>query len=323
VNYKSLGKTGIKVSELCFGTMSFGSRANKEQSQRMYSMCREQGINFFDCANVYQKGVAEEYLGSFIAAERDKVVITTKAYGAMGDDVNAKGCSAKNLQNSLHQSLKRLGTDYVDVFFLHHYDPATSEEEVLRTLDSFVRDGKVLSVGVSNYAAFQVERLLRVSDVKHLVGVQCIQPMYNLAKRMAEVELFPMASAEGMGVITYSPLAGGLLTGRYSKAEGKKAGRLVENPKYKARYEGAFYEQVGSSFAAYADQLGMHPATLGIAWVMANQAVTAPILGAADPEQLKPALDAPAHRLSEEVLKHLDTISPPLPPAHDRTEERS
>ncbi len=323
MQYKALGKTGIMVSELCFGTMSFGSRADKEQSQAMYSMCRERGINFFDCANVYQHGVAEEYLGSFIASERDKVVITTKAYGAMGDDVNARGCSAKNLRNCLHQSLKRLRTDYVDVFFLHHYDPSTSEEEVLRTLDSFVREGKVLSIGVSNYAAYQVERLLRTGEVKNLVGVQCIQPMYNLAKRMAEVELFPMAQAEGLGVITYSPLAGGLLTGRYSSAEGKKAGRLVENPKYKVRYEGAFYEQVGSACLAYANELGMHPATLGISWVMANPAVTAPILGAADAEQLKPSLAALDHRLDQEMLKHLDAISPPLPPAHDRTEERS
>lgn len=323
MEYKPLGKTGIMVSQLCFGTMSFGSRADKAQSQAMYNLCREKGVNFFDCANVYQKGLAEEYLGSFIAAERDKVVVTTKAYGAMGDGVNDKGCSAKNLRNALHQSLKRLGTDYVDVFFLHHFDPTTSEEEVLRTLDSFVREGKVLSIGVSNYAAYQVERLLRVSELKNLVGVQCIQPMYNLAKRMAEVELLPMARAEGMGVITYSPLAGGLLTGRYVSPEGKKSGRLIENPKYKIRYEGAFYEQVGASFASYAAELGMHPATLGISWILSNPAVTAPILGAADIDQLRPSLDALSHSLSKEVLQQLDRISPPLPPAHDRTEERS
>lgn len=323
MNYKPLGKTGIMVSQLCFGTMSFGSRADKTQSQAMYSLCRDRGINFFDCANVYEKGVAEEYLGAFIAAERDQVVITTKAYGAMGAGVNDKGCSAKNLQHALHQSLRRLGTDYVDVFFLHHFDPATSEEEVLRTLDRFVQQGKVLSIGVSNYAAYQVERLLRVSALKNLVAVQCIQPMYNLTKRIAEVELLPMARAEGLGVITYSPLAGGLLTGRYSQPEGKQSGRLVENPKYRQRYGGAFYEQVGNSFASYAKDLGLHPATLGISWVLANSAVTAPIIGAADTEQLTPSLDALSHPLTEEILKHLDTISPPPPPAHDRNEEQS
>lgn len=322
MQYKTLGRTGIQVSQLCFGTMSFGSRADVQESQNMYSMCRDMGINFFDCANVYQKGVAETYLGSFIASERNKVVITTKAHMPMSEDVNDRGCSAKNLRLSLEASLKRLKTDYVDVFFLHAFDPNTAEELMLRTLDQLVRDGKILSIGVSNYAAYQVERLLRISDRMGFSPVQVIQPMYNIAKRQAEVELLPMAKAEGLGVVTYSPLGGGLLSGRYKDGITKAKGRLVENEKYTMRYSGEFYEHLASQFSLLAEALGIEEAPLALSWVMANPLVTSPIIGAANTQQLKQTLRATTVEMTKDILAGIEKISPSPPPAHDRSEEQ-
>jgi aryl-alcohol dehydrogenase-like predicted oxidoreductase len=212
-----------------------------------------------------------------------------------------------------------LKTDYVDVFFLHGYDDQTGEEEILRTLDVLHKEGKFLCIGVSNYASFQVERLLWTAKLEHLVGISAIQPMYNIAKRMAEVELLPMAEKEGLAVMTYSPLGGGLLTGRYGKGK-EGSGRLVENPAYSKRYGGPFYEQVATDFSALAQELGMKEATLAVAWVMAQPRVTCPIIGAANDLQLRDSLSALDVVLSEEVKKKIDTISPPLPPAHDRSE---
>lgn len=322
MQYKTLGKTGMRVSQLCFGTMSFGSRADRGESQRMYSICRDRGINFFDCANVYSGGTAETFLGSFIAAERDKVIITTKAHGPTSDDVNSRGCSAKNLRLSLEASLKRLKTDYVDVFFLHGYDSDTSEETMQRTLDQFIREGKILSIGVSNYAAYQVERLLRISEVKNLAPVQVIQPMYSIAKRQAEVELLPMAKAEGLGVVTYSPLGGGLLSGRYKDGISRAQGRLVENEKYSIRYSGSFYGQLARQFSLLAEELGIEPAPLALRWVMNNPLVTAPIIGSANAVQLEQTLKACTLALSKEVCSRIEAFSPSPPPAHDRSEEQ-
>lgn len=321
MQYKRLGRTGIGVSELCFGTMSFGGRADEQTSRTMYRMCRERGVNFFDCANMYEKGKSETILGTCIADERDRVVITTKAHVPVGEGPNDRGCSAKHLTKSLHESLKRLKTDYVDVFFLHGFDPTVGEEEVLRTLQRFVVDGKVLSFGVSNYAAYQVERLLWTARLKNLVPLSCIQPMYNIAKRLAEIELLPMAHVEQLGVMTYSPLGGGLLTGKFSPAAREASVRLVENPKYAQRYGGQFYQDVASGVAAIANELGIAPATLAVAWVLANEAVTCPIIGAGNPSQLTQSLDGADFKLPPDILQRIDEISPPPPPPTDRSED--
>jgi aryl-alcohol dehydrogenase-like predicted oxidoreductase len=291
-------------------------------SKRMYGMCREHGINFFDCADSYQKGASERILGSCIAGERDSVVITTKAFNPYSSDPNDRGCSAKHLAKALHGSLKRLGTDYVDLFFLHGFDPEVGEEEVLTTLQRFVNEGKILSFGVSNYAAYQVERLVWTARLKNLVPVSCIQPMYNVAKRMAEVELLPMARKEQLGVMTYSPLGGGLLTGRFLADAKETSVRLVENPRYAQRYGGPFYQEVAVKFRELADELGIAQATLAIAWVLANGHVTAPIIGAGNADQLAPSLEALSCHLDAQVLERIDAFSPPPPVATDRTEEQ-
>jgi aryl-alcohol dehydrogenase-like predicted oxidoreductase len=323
MKYTYLGKTGIQVSELCFGTMSFGGDADKNKSKEIYTLCRDSGINFFDCANVYQKGLAEEYLGEFITGERQDLIITTKAYFPMTEKPNDRGASRKNLIASLHDSLKRLKTDYVDIYFIHGFDTNASLEETLRTLEHFIIQGKILYIGVSNFAAWQVEKALSISEQKNLCLIHCIQPMYNLAKRQVEVELFPMAQEENLGVITYSPLGGGLLSGKYGMGKRPDSGRLVENPMYKTRYGEDYYYRIAEAFTALAEEAGHNPASLAVAWVASNPTVTAPIIGARNVGQLKASLDSVNIQVSGELRAKLDVISPPPPPATDRTEEQT
>ncbi len=320
MEYRPLGTSGIMISRLCFGTMSFAGRADKKESERLYRLARERGINFFDCANVYQYGESERFLGSLIKEERSKVVITTKAHSAMSSDPNDRGCSAKNLTQSLHSSLQRLGTEYIDLFILHGYDAATSPEEILSTMQTFIHQGKILRFGVSNWSAWQTQRLISLAEQRQLPRVQAIQPMYNLTKRTAEIEILPMAEANQIAAMTYSPLGGGLLVGRHSSTAPSPSVRLTENPAYITRYGGAFYDEVSQGFIALANELQIHPATLAVRWTLANPAVTSSILGAANTEQLLPSLAAIEEPLTEEVLTALDAISPPPPPAHDRTE---
>lgn len=321
MQYKPLGKTGIQVSELCFGTMSFGGRADKATSEQMYRQCRDRGINFFDCANVYQKGVAEEYLGEFIHNERHSVVITSKGGSAMADGPNGRGSSRKHLTQALHESLKRLQTDYIDLYFIHHYDPLTPLEEVLRTLDDFVSQGKILSVGVSNFSAWQIAKMLGMGALHDLTSLHCIEPMYNIAKRQAEVELLPLAQEENLGVISYSPLGGGLLTGRYTEDIKASTGRLVENKTYQARYEGPHYQKIATDFTRLAQERGLCPASLAVAWVASNPIITAPIIGAANTTQLKDSLASLEISIDAQLKAEIDGISSPPPPATDRSEE--
>jgi len=323
MQYKPLGKTGIQVSELCFGTMSFGGRADKATSKEMYQQCRDRGINFFDCANVYQKGVAEEYLGEFMQGERHNVVITSKGGSAMAAGPNGKGSGRKHLAQSLHESLKRLQTDYIDLYFIHHYDPLTPLEEVLRTLDDFVSQGKVLSVGVSNYAAWQIAKMLGIGKLQNLTSIHCIEPMYNIAKRQAEVELLPLALEENLGVISYSPLGGGLLSGRYAQDIKTSTGRLVENKTYQARYEGPAYQKIATDFTQLAKDRGLNPVSLAVAWVASNPTITAPIIGAANTTQLQDSLASLEISIDDQLKADIDGISSPPPPATDRSEEKT
>ena len=323
MKYKYLGKTGIQVSELCFGTMSFGANADKDNSKAMYKQVRDAGINFFDCANVYQKGKAEEYLGEFSKGERDDLVIASKAFFPMSDKPNDRGASRKNLISSLHSSLKRLKTDYIDIYFIHGFDKNTPIEETLRILQDFISQGKILYLGVSNFAAWQVSKALSIAEFKNLTPIHCIQPMYNIAKRQAEVEILPMAEEEGLGVITYSPLGAGLLTGKYGPGKAPLSGRLVDNSMYTTRYGGDFYYNVAGSFSKLAEERGLQPASLAVAWTASNSAVTAPIIGGGNTTQLEPSLDSVNIIIDEELKTEINKISPPPPPATDRTEEQT
>lgn len=323
MKYRELGRTGVKVSSLCMGTMSFGGIADKAESARMFHRCREVGINFFDCANVYAGGRSEETLGDLIADCRDDIVLTTKVVGRTGPDVNAGGASRRHIKIAVEESLRRLKTDRIDVYFLHNWDADTPIEESLRALDDLVRQGKILYPAVSNWSAWQTMKAQGIAQSQRLARIECLQPMYNLVKRQAEVEILPMAASERIGVIPYSPLGGGLLTGKYTWGEMPNSGRLAENENYSVRYGVPDYYHTAAELAAHARENGLHPATLAVAWVMAHPAVTAPIIGARDLDQLEASLAALDVNMTDEWYAQIAAFSPQPPPAHDRLEERA
>ena len=323
MDYKFLGKTGVRVSSLCYGTMSFGGDADETTSKDLYKHCRDAGINFFDCANVYNGGKAEEILGKLIQGERDELIITSKVYFPAGPDMNARGASRKHIKQQIEASLKRLNTDYLDLYFIHRFDDYTPIEEVLRILDDLVRDGKILYPAASNFAAWQVAKALGISASRGWARFECLQPMYNLVKRQAEVEILPMAQSEQLGVIPYSPLGGGLLTGKYGREKRPESGRLVENKMYQTRYGEEWLYDVAENFSNFAAENGFDPASLAVAWVAANPAVTAPIIGARSVKQLEGSLNALKINMTPDLYEQVSALSPTPPPATDRNEEKS
>jgi len=322
-DYRYLGDTGVKISPLCMGTMTFGGPADREMSAALFRRCREAGLNVFDCANVYEEGRSEKILGDLVADCRDEVVLTSKAYFPTGDDPNARGASRYHLVRAVENSLRRLGTDRIDVFFVHRFDAQTGLHETLRALDDLVRQGKVLYLGASNFAAWQVMKALGTQRAEGRLPFHVIQPMYNLTKRQAEVELLPMAQNENLGVLSYSPLGGGLLTGKYGVDQRPDEGRLVENPMYQTRYGADVHYQVAERFTTFAREHGYDPVALAVAWVAHHPAVTAPIIGARTLNQLEGSLGALDIRMTEDLRAEISALSPTPPPATDRVEERS
>jgi aryl-alcohol dehydrogenase-like predicted oxidoreductase len=321
MNYRLLGRTGVRVSSLCMGTMSFGDTADEAESARLFNRCREVGINFFDCANGYAGGRSETILGKLMADCRDDLVITSKAGFPQGEGVNNQGASRRHLHMQVEVSLKRLNTDRLDVYFVHRFDPNTPIEETVRALDDLVRQGKILYPGLSNWAAWQIATALGVSTCEGLARAQVLQPMYNLVKRQAEVEILPLAQAEQIGVIPYSPLGGGMLTGKYTTTRKPDEGRIIQNKAYAVRYGEPLYLEIAEKFTDYAQGKGYHPATLAVAWVMSHPAVTAPIIGARNLEQLEPSLAALNVAMTPEWRAEISALSYEPPPAHDRLEE--
>jgi aryl-alcohol dehydrogenase-like predicted oxidoreductase len=321
MEYRYLGRTGLKISALGMGTMTFGGDADEAESRSLFQRCREAGINFFDCANVYAGGRSEEILGRLIADCRQEVVLSSKGGFPTGPDVNARGSSRYHLTNAVEASLRRLRTDRIDLYFLHGFDPDTALDETLRALEELVRRGKVVHVAVSNFAAWQAMKALGLQERNGWSPLVCVQPMYNLLKRQAEVEILPMAAAEGLGVTTYNPLAAGLLTGKYGRDRRPDSGRLTSNRMYQARYGEEAYLDVADAFVAFARERGHHPAALAIAWVASHPAVTAPVLGARTLKQLEECLGAAEIALTAELRAAISALSPAPAPATDRTEE--
>lgn len=323
MKYKALGSTGVKVSEVCFGTMSFGGDATEEESSRMFKACRDAGVNFFDCADVYNGGTSEEILGRLMASERDDLVITSKCHGPTGDDINARGANRRHIVRAVEASLKRLNTDRIDVLFLHRFDSSVPVEETLRALENVVQHGKVLYIGASNWAAWQVEKALGISDRRGWSRFDVIQPMYSLVKRTAETEILPMAEAENMGVITYSPIGAGMLSGKYGPETRPNEGRLVADKRYAQRYSADGTYETAAAFTQFARERGVHPVSLAVSWVGGHPAVTSPIIGARNTEQLKPALDSTSIDMTPELRAEISALSNEPPPATDRLEERA
>jgi aryl-alcohol dehydrogenase-like predicted oxidoreductase len=322
MDYRPLGRTGVQVSRLCFGTMSFGGDADERAAAEMYRACREIGINFFDTADQYAGGRSEEILGRLIQGHREELVLATKCFNPTSADVNARGGSRRHITRAAEVSLKRLGTDRVEVFYLHQHDPSTPMEESLRALDDLVRAGKILYPAVSNHAAWQAQKALGIQEANGWSRLQVTQPMYNLVKRQAEVEILPMAQANEIAVVPYSPAGGGLLSGKYAQQDKPAIGRLLEVPRYRERYGENWVHETAARFATFCKARGAHPMSMAVAWVGGHPGVTAPIIGARSVEQLRASLDSIKIDMTPALRAEISALSRTPPPATDRLEER-
>ena len=320
MEYRPLGRTGVQVSELCLGTMSFGGDAEEEAAARMYAAGRDAGINFIDTADTYNRGRSERALGRLMKGHRDELVIATKCYNPQGADINARGASRRHVTRAVEASLERLGTDRVDVLFLHQLDDRTPVEEQMRGLEDLVRSGKVLYPAASNFAAWETVEALAAQERHGWARLQVIEPMYSLVKRQAEVEILPMAQAHEISVIPYSPTGGGLLSGKYAGG-GENRGRLHTNKTYTARYGDEWMHEVAARFAMFCQDRGLHPVSAAVAWVGSHPAVTAPIVGARNVEQLRASLDSVSIDMTPALRAEISALSRTPPPATDRSEE--
>jgi aryl-alcohol dehydrogenase-like predicted oxidoreductase len=318
-----LGRTGVKVSRLAFGCMSFGGDADGDASAALYGAARDAGINFFDTADVYNEGRSEEILGRLSAGHADDIVVATKAFFPTGKDANARGASRYHLVRACEASLRRLGRERVDIFYLHRFDDATDLGETLRAVEDLVRSGKILYPACSNFAAWQVAHALGIAAREGFAPIVAVQPMYNLLKRQAEVELLPMAQALGVGMFTYSPTAGGLLTGKWGTTKRPESGRMTSNAMYQTRYADPAHLVAADGLCAIASEVGAHPAALATAWVAAHPGVTSVLLGARDTRQLGELLGAEAVAMTPELRARVGALTPEPPPATDRNEEKS
>ena len=321
MEYRLLGGTGVKVSALCFGTMTFGGDADEATSAALFARCRDAGINFFDTADTYTHGRSEEILGRLMADCRDELIVATKFANPIREgDPNAGGGSRRHIREAVEASLRRLRTDRIDLYYMHFPDPDTPAEETLRGLDDLVRQGKVLYLGASNVAAWEVATALGVSAREGLARFQCLQPMYSLLKRQAEVELLPLARHAGLGVCPYNAMAGGMLSGKYGGARPVR-GRLIENPRYGARYGQDWMPGAVERFVAHARARGSHPVSLSVAWVRSHPAITAPLVGARTVAQLEDSLRSLEIRLTPEEWAEIAALVPHPGVATDRTED--
>jgi aryl-alcohol dehydrogenase-like predicted oxidoreductase len=288
----------------------------------MFNHCRDAGVNFFDCANVYSQGRAETILGELIADCRDELIVTSKFGSSMGTGLNDGGGSRRHLAASLEASLRRLNTDHLDIYFLHRFDEQTPFEETLSALDDVVAQGKVRYIGCSNFAAWQIAKALGVSAVNGWSPFHCVQPMYNLVKRQAEVEILPLAESENLGVISYNPLGGGILSGKYGKDRQAEQGRLTGDDMYGKRYGAQWMYDAAMKFTHFAADNGYHPVGLAVAWAAHHPAITAPIMGARNVKQLQDSLQAADIEMSPELYNEICRLTPTPPPATDRSESQ-
>lgn len=311
MQYTHLGRTGLEVSRLCLGTMNFGPQTSEADSFTIMDHALDVGINFFDTANVYgQKmgeGITEQIIGRWLAQKggrREKVVLATKVYNKMGTWPNDSRLSARHIRQACDASLRRLQTDYIDLYQMHHIDRLTPWEEIWQAMEQLVREGKVLYVGSSNFAAWHIVRANEAASRCHFLGLVSEQSLYNLNARTIELEVLPACQAYGLGVIPWSPLSGGLLGGALRKAEtGRRAASYMPEHIEKNRSKLEAYEGLCS-------ELDEEPAHVALAWLLAQPVVTAPIIGPRTSEQLDGALHALDVTLSPETLQKLDAIFP-------------
>jgi aryl-alcohol dehydrogenase-like predicted oxidoreductase len=311
MQYTRLGRTGLQVSKLCLGTMNFGPQTTEADSFKIMDRALEKGINFFDTADVYGwkkgEGITEQIIGRWFAqggGRREKVVIATKVYGDMGDWPNTSRLSARHIRQACEDSLNRMQTDYIDLYQMHHIHRDTPWEEIWQAMEQLVREGKVLYVGSSNFAGWHIAQANSIADKRNFMGLVSEQSLYNLAARTVELEVVPACEAYGLGVIPWSPLAGGMLGGVLKKiSEGRRANKDTQKRIEKMRPQLEAYERL-------CKKLGEQPADVALAWLLNNPVVTAPIIGPRTIEQLDGSLRALKIKFTQETLKKLDDIFP-------------
>ena len=321
MQYVKFGGTGLRVSRLCLGTMTFGLQCDGSRSHAIMDAAASGGIDFFDTADVYPlgggrttAGRTEEIVGGWLKGKRHDFILATKCVGQMGPKPWELGMSRKHILDAIDASLRRLGTDYVDLYQLHGYDRHTPVDEALEALDSVVRSGKARYVGVSNWPAYKVARAVGRSEVRNLVRVASVQPRYNLLFRSFERDLLPLCEEEGIAVIPYNPLAGGLLSGKHDRQapppEGTRFALGSAAKRYQDRYWNERQFETIEALRPVAAEAGMSMATLALSWVLSQPAITAPIVGASRPEQLADSLAAAEKgRLPAEVFSRLDDLT--------------
>jgi 1-deoxyxylulose-5-phosphate synthase len=303
MRHTKFGRTGLRVSQLCLGTMTFGLQCDEPESHAILDAAAEGGIDFLDTADVYPlgggratAGRTEEIVGTWLKGKRQSYIVATKCVGQMGPKPWDQGMSRKHILDAIDASLTRLQTDYVDVYQLHSYDPSTPIDEALEALDTVVKSGKARYVGVSNWMAHRVAQALGRSELKGLARIDSLQPRYNLLFRTFERDLLPLCEEEGIAVIPYNPIAGGLLSGKHDRAASPPEGGRFQLGNAGARYQERYWHEAEfdtvDAVKGLSNEAGMSMATMAVSWVMANPAITAPIVGASKPEQLKDSLDA-------------------------------
>ena len=317
-----LGKTGIQVSELCFGTMTFGGRSffkyigqlGQKEANTLVDMSLEAGINFFDTADVYSRGLSEEILGKALGKRRQSIILATKVRGKMGPGPNDVGLSRHHIIEACNASLKRLGTDYIDLYQVHNFDPDTPLEETMRALDDLVRQGKVRYIGCSNYSGWQLMKALAISDKRGWERFVTLQALYSLMARDLENEMVPLCLDQGLGILVWSPLVGGFLSGKYRRGKPKPKGTRLTAPQ--PRFI-PLDEEKGFDIVEELDKIGKaHKATVAQAalnYLLAKEGVSSVIIGARTPEQLADNLKTTDWEMSAEEVSRLDEMSQPVP----------
>jgi len=324
MQYRKLGRTGLKVSAICLGTMMYGNQVAETESIKIIERAVDAGANFLDTADSYAAGKSEEIIGKAVKGKRHSVVLATKVGFSTGPNINDSGLSRQHIMQGIEDSLRRLNTDYIDIYYAHQPDFETPIEETLRAMDNLVQQGKVRYIACSNFTAWQLCKALRVSDLHRLARFDCISPPYNLLTRDIEYELLPLCASEGVGVCVYNPLAGGLLTGKYDFDKPPKEGTRFslnyefdrENigEMYHARYWSETNFNAVASFSRVAKEHGQSLPQFALAWVLANKTITSAICGATSPKQLDENIRATEVKLTEEELAVCDSVWQQLRP---------
>jgi aryl-alcohol dehydrogenase-like predicted oxidoreductase len=314
MEYLRLGRCGLKVSELCLGTMTFGKGTDQQEADRIVSLALDSGVNFIDTANSYNDGASETMLGEILRDKRDRVVLASKVFNPMGPGPNDSGMSRAHIMRAVEDSLRRLRTDYIDIYYIHHVDVQTPLEEMLRAFDDLITAGKIRYPACSNYEAWRLMEALWLADTNGWTRFVCYQPQYSLVVRDIDQEIIPVCELKGLGVVAWSPLGGGFLSGKYQPGETRREGaRSAEGWAFPLRYFAPNRDEILATLLQVAAELGRSSAQVALRWVLDRPFITSAIIGARTAAQLQDNLKASGWRLTEAHDARLNAVSAPAP----------